>query len=361
MSVSKNTPARALTPLLLGLFAIALASGCNKPKHKHSVASAASGAPAASGSAGVAATAAAAGPCQKYAAALCEKAGKESESCQQLTAVADILSPKACDAGMKDIAYSVKKLGDANKSCEDLVGKLCGAIGPTSETCNMVKTQTKTFPASRCKQMLEHIPEITADLKKMEAANQPLPAEVAANIAKGKGPAFGPENAKVTVVEFSDFQCPYCSRAASAVDEIKKKYGDRVRFVFRQFPLPMHENARGAAEAALAANAQGKFWEFHDMMFQNQGKLTRESLEEFAKQAGLNVPEFKKALDSKTFAADVDADVKLGESVAVNGTPTMFINGARVQNPTSFEAIAQQIDGALNGKPATAAPAGTPG
>ncbi|MET0791097.1 MAG: thioredoxin domain-containing protein [Polyangiaceae bacterium] len=351
MSLSKNPPARAL--ILVGLFAIALASGCNKPKHKRTTA------PVASGSAGVAAATAPAGPCQKYATALCEKAGKESESCQQLTALSDVLAPSACSAGLKDIAYSIKKLGDANKSCEDLVTTLCAAIGPTSETCNMVKTQTKSFPASRCKSMLEHIPEITADLKKMEAANQPLPAEVAANLAKGKGPSFGPEDAKVTVVEFSDFQCPYCSRAATVGEQGKAKYGTRVRFVFRQFPLPMHENARAAAEASLAADALGKFWEFHDKMFQNQGKLTRDSLEGFAKDAGLNVAEFKKALDSKTFAAEVDADLKLGESVAVNGTPTMFINGARVQNPTSFEAIAQQIDGALAGKPAAAT--GTPG
>ena len=346
MSLSKTLSARAL--IGVGLFAMALASGCNKPTHKKSKAAA----PAASGSA--AAVAAPAGPCEKYAAALCEKAGKESESCQQLSAVAPILSPAACTAGMKDIAYSVKKLGEANKSCTDLVSTLCAAIGPTTETCNMVKTQTKTFPASRCKQMLEHIPEITADLKKMEAANQPLSPELQANIAKGSAPAFGPQDAKVTVVEFSDFQCPYCSRAASAVDQLKEKYGTRVRFVFRQFPLPMHQNARGAAEAALAANAQGKFWEFHDKMFKNQDKLERAALEGFAKEAGLDVAAFKKALDSKTYAADVDADMKLGESVAVNGTPTMFINGARVQNPTSFEAISQQIDGLLSGKPAAA-------
>jgi protein-disulfide isomerase len=142
---------------------------------------------------------------------------------------------------------------------------------------------------------------------------------------------------------------------------VKEKYGTRVRFVFRQFPLPMHENARGAAEAALAANAQGKFWQFHDKAFQNQGKLTRDGLEGIAKDAGLDVVAFKKALDSKTFAADVDSDVKLGESVAVNGTPTMFINGARVANPTSFEAIAAQIDGALSGKPAAAPAAAHPG
>ena len=177
MFLSKNPSARAL--IGVGLFAIALAAGCNKPKHQKSKAAA----PAASGSAAVAA--AAAGPCQKYATTLCEKAGKESETCQALTASAEILSPAACTAGMKDIGYSLKKLGDANKSCEELVGKLCAAIGPTSETCNMVKTQTKTFPASRCKSMLEHIPEITADLKKMEAANQPLAPALAASIANG--------------------------------------------------------------------------------------------------------------------------------------------------------------------------------
>ena len=348
MFLSKNPSARAL--IGVGLFAIALASGCNKPKHQKSKAAA----PAPSGSSAVAA--AAAGPCQKYAAALCEKAGKESESCQALTASAEILSPAACTAGMKDIAYSLKKLGDANKPCEDLVGKLCAAIGPTTETCNMVKTQTKTFPASRCKSMLEHIPEITADLKKMEAANQPLAPALAASIANG-GASFGPADAKVTVVEFSDFQCPYCSRAATVVDQVKEKYGTRVRFVFRQFPLPMHENARGAAEAALAANAQGKFWQFHDKAFQNQSKLNREGLEGIAKEAGLDLAAFKKALDSKTFAADVDSDMKLGESVAVNGTPTMFINGARVANPTSFEAIAAQIEGALSGKPVAPAAA----
>jgi len=348
MFPTKISSARAL--IGVGLFAIALASGCNKPKHKTKTA-----APAASGSAGVAAAAAAKGPCQKYAATLCEKAGKESESCQTLTAAAEILSPAACTAGLKDIAYSVKKLGDANKSCEDLVNKLCTAIGPTTETCNMVKTQTKSFPQSRCKSMLEHIPEITADLQKMEAANKPLAPELQASIAKGNAGAFGPADAKVTVVEFSDFQCPYCSRAATAVDQIKEKYGTRVRFVFRQFPLPMHQNARGAAEAALAANAQGKFWEFHDKMFQNQSKLERADLEAMAKDVGMDVAAFKKALDSKTFAADVDADMKLGESVAVNGTPTMFINGARVQNPTSFEAISAQIEGVLSGKPAAAA------
>lgn len=343
-----------------GLLALAFAAGCNKPaKHHRSSSPAASGSAASSATA---ATTAANGPCDKYAAALCEKAGKDSDTCQALTTSAAILSPAACKAGMSDLAYSIKKLGEQGASCDELTTKLCAEVGPQSETCNMVKTQTKQFPPSRCKSMLEHLPEIVADLKKMEDANKPLSPEVAAQIAQGKAPSFGPENAKVTVVEFSDFQCPYCARAADVVDQIKEKYGDKVHFVFREFPLPMHPNARGAAEASLAANAQGKFWQFHDKLFKNQGQLTRDGLEGFAKEAGLDMTAFKKALDAKTFAPEVDSDVKMGEGVSVNGTPTMFINGARVQNPTSFDTVAAQIDSALKGdtKP-TAAPAGTPG
>ena len=333
---------------LIGLGLLTLAAGCNKPKSHHHT-----DAPKASSSAGTSA-AFAGGPCQKYAAAVCDKAGKESESCQALNTLVDIISPDACSAGLKDIGYSIKKLGEANKSCDELVSKLCAEFGPASETCTMVTTQTKQFPGAQCKKMLGQLPDIVAGLKKREQANQPLSPQVAASLAEGKSPSFGPADAKVTVVEFSDFQCPYCSRAATVVDQVKEKYSDRVRFVFRQFPLPMHENARGAAEAALAANAQGKFWQFHDKLFKNQSQLTRDGLEGFAKDAGLNVADFKKALDSKAYAADVDADVKLGESVAVEGTPTMFINGARVANPTSFETVSAQIDSALKGTPAPA-------
>jgi protein-disulfide isomerase len=153
----------------------------------------------------------------------------------------------------------------------------------------------------------------------------------------------------VTIVEFSDFQCPYCSRAASVASQIKSKYADKVRFVFRQFPLSFHQNAHIAAQASLAANAQGKFWELHDKMFENQQKLDRESLEASAKEIGLNLAEFKKALDDKTYESIVDAELKLGESVAVDGTPTMFLNGKRIANPTDFDAISKEIDTALAG------------
>ena len=109
--------------------------------------------------------------------------------------------------------------------------------------------------------------------------------------------------------------------------------------------------ARGAAEAALAANAQGKFWEFHDQLFKNQQALDRPQLEEHAKKSGLDVTQFKKSLDEKKFGDQVEADMKLGEKVQVQGTPTMFLNGARVENPTDFTALASLIDAALAGTP----------
>jgi protein-disulfide isomerase len=260
------------------------------------------------------------------------------------------MPPEACAAGLKDIDYSVKKLSSAHKVCDELVTKLCEAVGPDTQSCQLVTTETKKFPVEKCKMMLEHLPEVTAELKRMEEGNLPLNAETQAAIAQG-GVSFGPANAKVQIVEFSDFQCPYCSRAASVVHQIKEKYGTKVRFTFRQFPLPMHPNARVASEAALAANSQGKFWEFHDRLFKNQSQLDRAGLEEQAKQAGLNMAAFKKSLDEHKFAATIDADMKLGEMAAVSGTPSMFINGARVANPTSFEAVAQMIEAALNGAP----------
>jgi protein-disulfide isomerase len=293
------------------------------------------------------ATAAGKGACSAYASQLCDATGKESPTCAAVTTTADLLPASACSAALKEVKYSLAKLGEKRKACDELVTKLCAAIGKETESCEMVTTQTKQFPPERCEQMLPKLSEIVAELKKREEANKPLNAESQALIAAANAPAFGSPNAKVTIVEFSDFECPYCSRAADVTKQIKEKYGDKVRFVFRQFPLSFHKNAQLAAEAALAANAQGKFWQFHDLLFANQQKLDAASLDEHAKKAGLNMAAFKASLDKHEFAATVDADTKLGEQVSVQGTPTMFINGARVANPTDFEALSAQIDQAL--------------
>ena len=292
----------------------------------------------------------AADACAKYADKLCQDMGKETPTCASTKQALDLLPPAACAAGMLDLAYSKKKLGDARKKCDELASKLCADLGDTTETCTMVKTQTKSFPPERCGMMMDKYADVLADLKKMEAKNKPMSPETFAKAATGDNlPSFGPATAKVTIVEFSDFQCPFCSRAATATHDLKEKYGDKIRFVFRQFPLSFHDHAHQAAEAALAAHAQGKFWQMHDKLFADQKKLDRDSLEAAAKEIGLNVATFKKALDDKTYAATVDTEQKLGEAMAVDGTPTMFLNGKRVTNPTDTAAISAEIDKALAG------------
>jgi protein-disulfide isomerase len=285
--------------------------------------------------------------CKDYAARVCKEGGEESASCTTIKGASELLAPEACEIALTNVDFTIKKLGDQRKKCDELVTKLCTDIGQETASCEMVKTQTKTFAPEKCALMMDHYAEVVADLKQQEDKLKPLPPEKAAKIAEGNVPAFGPADAKVTVVEFSDFQCPFCSKAADASHKVKEKYGDKIRFVFRQFPLSFHKDAHLASQASLAAHKEGKFWEYHDKLFANQQKLDRPSLETYAKEVGLNVANFKKALDSKEYASIVDAEMKLGEEVAVQGTPTMFVNGARINDPTNIDLISKAIDDAL--------------
>ena len=285
--------------------------------------------------------------CDKYAEAICEKVGDTSPDCGAIKQVANIMAPAACKAGMGDLAFTEKQVAEARKSCTDLANKLCGDLGEETESCKMVRDQTPKFPPQRCSMMMDKYADVLADLKKREEANKPLTDEKQASLIENAVATFGPTDAKVKIIEFSDFQCPFCSRAANSVTEIKKKYGDKVQFVFRQFPLSFHKQAHLAAEASMEAAEQGKFWEFHDKMFEHQRELEREKLEGYAKDVGLDLAKFKKALDSGAHKEAVDSDLKLGEEVAVTGTPTMFLNGKRVSNPTDVAALSKAIDEAL--------------
>jgi protein-disulfide isomerase len=334
--ISFKRPARAATLAVSVCLLIGLDLGCQK---KSEVAP-------------DVATAAAAdtqgeGPCSQFATQLCTRTGEKSQLCGSIKSLQKVLPASACSAAIKDFSQMESKIDSERKICTDLVERLCKDLGPTSDTCQMVRDETPQFPREQCEEISTNYDQVLGELKQREAQNQPLAADVQAKIAGPGAPSFGPENAKVTIVEFSDFQCPFCSRAANVVHQVKEKYGDKVRFVFRQYPLPMHGDAHLAAQASLAAHQQGKFWEYHDLLFANQKALTRSSLEDYAKQASLNVPQLKKALDDPALKAAVDADVKLGEEVNVNGTPTVFINGKRVPNPTEFEPVAKLIDAAL--------------
>jgi protein-disulfide isomerase len=180
------------------------------------------------------------------------------------------------------------------------------------------------------------------DKYKVEYKMEPVRVEVAAT-----GPSRGPANAPVTIVEFSDFQCPFCSRLTPTIKQVEEKYGDKVRVVFRQYPLPFHQNAQKAAEASLCAADQGKFWELHDAMFANQQELGVDQLKAKAASLGMNAEQFNQCLDSGKHAAAIQADIKDGSAVGVNGTPAIFINGRFLSGAQPLEAITPIIDDEL--------------
>ena len=157
-------------------------------------------------------------------------------------------------------------------------------------------------------------------------------------------PSFGPKHAKVTIVEWSDFECPFCGRVVPTLAKIKETYGKDVRVVFRHQPLPFHPNAKPAAEAAMAAHEQGKFWEMHDKLFSNQKSLDRATFEKYAQELKLDMNKFKAALDSGKYRAQIDADSAAGSAVGANGTPTFFVNGRTLVGAQPFEAFKQAID-----------------
>lgn len=165
-------------------------------------------------------------------------------------------------------------------------------------------------------------------------------------------PSTGSADAKVTVVEFGDFQCPSCGVFHPTLEALKDMYSDAsVRFVYRHFPLTqIHEHAQLAAEASLEAQVQGKFWEYHDLLFENQTNLDRNALEQYAQELGLNMNEFQQALDEGTHKAAVTQDVSDGNAVGVRGTPTIYINNAEYTGARSAEAMKAYIDSLLAGE-----------
>jgi protein-disulfide isomerase len=179
------------------------------------------------------------------------------------------------------------------------------------------------------------------------AAAAPAAPEGKQDVKVGDAPTTGPASAKVTVVAFSDFQCPFCSRAVPVMKQIEDEYKGKVRIAFKQLPLPFHDKAHLAAEAALAAHEQGKFWPMHDKLFANQQSLDRPSLEKYAEELGLNMGKFKAALDSGKFKDRVDREAKEGNAVGATGTPTFFINGKKLVGAQPFDQFKTAIDAEL--------------
>ena len=162
-------------------------------------------------------------------------------------------------------------------------------------------------------------------------------------VATAGRPARGPDKAPITIIAFSDYQCPYCKRAHTTVEQVMKTYGDKVKLVYRDYPLPFHENARPAALAAACANAQGKFWEYHQKLW-GASDLSTEKLKAMAGEIGLDQKKFDECLAKQEFKAVIDKDIADGASVGVSGTPAFFINGRMLSGAQPFEKFKEVID-----------------
>jgi protein-disulfide isomerase len=158
----------------------------------------------------------------------------------------------------------------------------------------------------------------------------PVPELPRQRLDIGNGPSWGKKDARVTLVEFSDFQCPFCSRASVAVKKLKELYPNDLRIEFRDYPLSQHAQARGAAEAGHCAEEQGKFWEYHDLLFQNARALDQADLQRYAVQAGLDVKTFNSCLESDRARGAVETSISLGQKAGVQGTPALYINGVKL-------------------------------
>src|SRR6266581_4186799 len=253
---------------------------------------------------------------------------------------------------MKEAA--AKKVGKDDLLKKDVTDKV---TDPPQAEIDSFYEQHKAQFGTQTKEQLA--PQIAAMLKNQKLADaqreyvkglrkkygvktllEPPRIEIAVDDDAAKGPAKAP----VTIVEFSDYQCPYCSRAEATVQEVLKKYGDKVRLVYRDYPLQFHPNANIAAQASECAKEQGKFWEMHNAMFADQSKLAQADLVEAAGTLKMDKEKFKACLDGGKYKDEVQKDFDDGQKYGVTGTPTFFIDGIPMVGARDVSSFADIID-----------------
>jgi protein-disulfide isomerase len=205
-----------------------------------------------------------------------------------------------------------------------------GMASVVTESIKAGKSEQEAFDAAKASQW-GHVPEA----KLLED-----PVKIPVN----GSPVLGPANAKITIIEFSDFQCPYCIQAVPELEAVLKAYPTQAKLIFKQFPLEIHSKAFLAASSALAANNQGKFWAMHNAMFAHHNELSRETFVKLAQDLGLDVERFKKDMDSEEIKHAVEKDVDDGDRAGVEGTPTIFINGQRYNGPINLNYLKPIFD-----------------
>jgi protein-disulfide isomerase len=170
------------------------------------------------------------------------------------------------------------------------------------------------------------------------------PSDIEVDISGDPYIGGNPDDAKVLIVEFSDFQCSYCGRAIPTIASLLEKYGDDISIVFKNFPLGFHENAQKAAEAGECADEQDKFWEYHDTLFYNQGALDKESLIKYAEDLDLDVDKFTVCLESGAMTSEVNEDMKHGQAAGIRGTPGFIVNGVLISGAQPQAVFEAEID-----------------
>ena len=174
------------------------------------------------------------------------------------------------------------------------------------------------------------------------------PTSARYDVSGDRGFALGPKDAPVTIVEFSDFQCPFCKTATATIKQVLDKYPDKVRLVFRDYPLAsIHPQAPKAHEAARCAADQAKFWEYHDVLFERSPKIAPQDLKQYAQELKLDATAFGQCLDSGKYTAEVDKDFQEGVGLGLTGTPSFFINGKQIVGAQPLAAFQRIVDGEL--------------
>jgi protein-disulfide isomerase len=226
-----------------------------------------------------------------------------------------------CGCGMKLAECRIKDPGCAYS--KSLAATMIGALkAGKSEAAALQAVKTSKLGAAPAP------PKLLGDFKAIATAGSPF---------------TGPKDAPITLVEFSDFQCPYCWKAAAQLREVLKAFPTQVKLVFRQFPLETHSQAALAAAAAIAAHKQGKFWQLHDAMFTGRQDLSRPSITKLAASAGLDMKRFEADWPSKETLEAVMRDMQDGEKAGVEGTPTVFLNGKRYNGSLELEPMRNVI------------------
>jgi protein-disulfide isomerase len=205
--------------------------------------------------------------------------------------------------------------------------------------------QTRTaIVAFLTQQRTQTARQLYVDTLRRKAPVQILLEPPRQTVAKADRPSKGPANAPIEMIEFSDFQCPFCLRAFPTVAQVIEIYGDRVRLVYRHYPLTNHPDARPAAEAAQCAAEQGKFWQYHDALFGDQAHLSDADLKQHATALGMDGAKFNACVDSRKYKADIDTDIQAGNEAGVSGTPAFFINGRILSGALPFDEFKRIID-----------------